>query len=222
MKNGVKLLEERGNTLLLITDDNRVELRKKDSHTLLRCKYFEGKRISLLMKEGENTGLVEEDAEGKFVCSLNGISLRIDAADVISRVAQDYIESGSMAAFVSAFRFYFILDQLGIRVRYGLHTRPLQLDREGMFYCPRNVEFHFTEFCTYKDGSKVAKAVFHNSGSRDTYGVFRESRTSVALMGLDEAKQHWMHFLPPTYENRTIEECELWLAGGEEGDEIVF
>jgi len=30
-----------------------------------------------------------------------------------------------------------------------------------------------------------------------------------------------MHFLPPAYETKSLQECELWLVGGKEGDEIV-
>jgi hypothetical protein len=90
-------------------------------------------------------------------------------------------------------------------------------------HIPPDVTFSFTELQLYKDGSTVAKAVFRKnlSANHDSYGVFRESRTGVALIGLDEARQHWMHFLPPAYETKSLQECELWLVGGKEGDEIV-
>jgi hypothetical protein len=229
----MKLLEERGNTLLLINDDGQVELVKSDPCTLLRCKYFEGKRIRLLMVDGENTGSIEEmecddkdddeETNQKFLCTLNGQILEIDDSCTISEAARSYIETGSMAQYVSIFRFYMILKMLDIKVQHAMDPRAMQLDRDGTLHIPPDVTLSFTELQIYRDGSTVAKAVFRKNPSpnHDSYGVFRESRTGVALMGLDEAGQHWMHFLPPAYETKSLQECELWLVGGKEGDEIV-
>jgi len=229
----MKLLEERGNTLLLINDYGQVELVKSDPCTLLRCKYFEGKRIRLPMVDGENSGSIEEMecddkdddevANQKFLCALNGQTLEIDDACAISEAARSYIEIGSMAQYVSIFQFYMTLQMLNIKVQHALDSRAMQLDRDGTLHIPPDVTFSFTELQIYRDGSTVAKAVFRKnpSANHDSYGVFRESRTGVALIGLDEARQHWMHFLPPAYETKSLQECELWLVGGKEGDEIV-
>jgi hypothetical protein len=229
----MKLLEERGNTLLLINDDGQVELAKSDPCTLLRCKFFEGKRIRLPMVDGENTGSIEEMecddkdddevANQKFLCALNGEILEIDDSCVISEAARSYIETGSMAQYVSIFQFYMTLQMLNIKVQHAMDLRAMQLDRDGTLRIPPDVTFFFTELQIYRNGSTVAKAVFRKnpSANHDSYGVFRESRTGVALIGLDEAGQHWMHFLPPAYETKSLQECELWLVGGKEGDEIV-
>jgi len=228
----MKLLEERGNTLLLINDDGQVELVKSDPCTLLRCKYFEGKRIRLPMVDGENTGSIEEmecddkddeETNQKFLCTLNGQTLEIDDACSISEAARSYIETGSMVQYVSIFQFYMILQMLNIKVQHAMDSRAMQLDRDGTLHIPPDVTFSFTELQIYGDSSTVAKAVFRKnpSANHDSYGVFRESRTGVALIGLDEARQHWMHFLPPAYETKSLQECELWLVGGKEGDEIV-
>jgi hypothetical protein len=229
----MKLLEERGNTLLLINDDGQVELVKSDPCTLLRCKYFEGKGIRLPMVDGENTGSIEEmecddkdydeETNQKFLCALNGQTLEIDDAYAISEAARSYIETGSMSQYLSIFQFYMILKMLDIKVQHTMDSRAMQLDRDGTLHIPPDVTFSFTELQICRDGSTVAKAVFKKnpSANHDSYGVFRESRTGVALIGLDEAGQHWMHFLPPAYETRSLQECELWLVGGKEGDEIV-
>jgi len=227
----MKLLEERGNTLLLINDDGQVELVKSDPCTLLRCKYFQGKRVRLPMVDGENTAIIEEmecdnddeETNQKFLCTLNGQIVEIDDACTVSEAARSYIEKGSMAQYVSIFRFYMTLKMLDIKVQHTMDSRAMQLDRDGTLHIPPDVTFSFTELQIYRDGSAVAKAVFRKnpSANHDSYGVFRESRTGVALIGLDEARQHWMHFLPPAYETRSLQECELWLVGGKEGDEIV-
>jgi hypothetical protein len=227
----MKLLEERGNTLLLINDDGQVELVKSDPCTLLRYKYFEGKRIRLAMVDGENAGSIEEmeydnddeETNQKFLCTLKGQILEIDDSCAISEAARSYIETGSMAQYVSIFQFYMTLQMLNIKVQHAMDSRAMQLDRDGTLHIPPDVTFSFTELQLYKDGSTVAKAVFRKnpSANHDSYGVFRESRTGVALIGLDEAGQHWMHFLPPAYEKKSLQECELWLVGGKEGDEIV-
>jgi len=229
----MKLLEERGNTLLLINDDGQVELVKSDPCTLLRCKYFEGKRIRLPMVDGENSGSIEEiesddkdddeETNQKFLCALNGQILEIDDACTISEAARSYIETGSMAQYVSIFQFYTTLKMLDIKVQHALDSRAMQLDRDGTLHIPPDVTFFFTELQIHRNSSTVAKAVFRKNPSpnHDSYGVFRESRTGVALIGLDEAGQHWMHFLPPAYETKSLQECELWLVGGKEGDEIV-
>jgi hypothetical protein len=229
----MKLLEERGNTLLLINDDGQVELVKSDPCTLLRYKYFEGKRIRLPMVDGENIGSIEEiecdndddDEESRriFLCRLNGQTLEIEDSCAISEAARSYIETGSMAQYVSIFQFYMTLQMLNIKVQHAFDSRAMQLDRDGTLHIPPDVTFSFTELQIYRDGSTVAKAVFRKNPSpnHDSYGVFRESRTGVALIGLDEARQHWMHFLPPAYETKSLQECELWLVGGKEGDEIV-
>jgi hypothetical protein len=227
----MKLLEERGNTLLLINDDGQVELVKSDPCTLLRYKYFEGKRVRLPMVDGENTGIIEEmecdnddeKSNQKFLCALNGQILEIDDSCSISEAARSYIETGSMKQYVSIFQFYMILQMLNIKVQHAMDSRAMQLDRDGTLHIPSDVTFSFTELQIYRDGSTVAKAVFRKnpSANHDSYGVFRESRTGVALIGLDEAGQHWMHFLPPAYEKKSLQECELWLVGGKEGDEII-
>jgi hypothetical protein len=229
----MKLLEERGNTLLLINDDGQVELVKSDPCTLLRCKYFQGKRIRLPMVDGENTGSIEEmecdykddnqETKRNFLCTLNGQTLEIDDACTVSEAARSYVEKGSMAEYVSIFRFYMILKMLDIKVEHAIDSRAMQLDRDGTLHIPPDVTFFFTELQIYRNGSTVAKAVFRKdpSANHDSYGVFRESRTGVALIGLDDAGQHWMHFLPPAYETKSLQECELWLVGGKEGDEIV-
>jgi hypothetical protein len=229
----MKLLEERGNTLLLINDDGQVELVNSDPCTLLRYKYFGGKRIRLPMVDGENTGSIEEmecddkdydeETKQKFLCALNGQILEIDDACIISEAARSYIETGSMSQYVSIFQFYMTLQMLNIKVQHAMDSRAMQLDRDGTLHIPPDVTFSFTELQIYRDGSTVAKAVFRKnpSANHDSYGVFRESRTGVALIGLDEAGQHWMHFLPPAYETKSLQECEMWLVGGKEGDEIV-
>jgi len=227
----MKLLEERGNTLLLINDDGQVELVKSDPCTLLKCKYFEGKRVRLPMVDGENTGSIEEmecddkdeETNQKFLCTLNGQILEIDDSCAISEAARSYIETGSMKQYVSIFQFYTTLKMLDIKVEHAMDPRAMQLDRDGTLHIPPDVTFSFTELQICRDGSTVAKAVFRKnpSANHDSYGVFRESRTGVALIGIDEAGQHWMHFLPPAYETKSLQECELWLVGGKEGDEIV-
>jgi len=229
----MKLLEERGNTLLLINDEGQVELVKSDPCTLLRCKYFQGKRIRLPMVDGKNTGSIEEmecdykddnqETKRNFLCTLNGQTLEIDDSCTISEAARSYVEKGSMAQYVSIFRFYMILKMLDIKVQHALDSRAMQLDRDGTLHIPPDVTFFFTELQICRNGSTVAKAVFRKNPSpnNDSYGVFRESRTGVALIGIDEARQHWMHFLPPAYETKSLQECELWLVGGKEGDEIV-
>ena len=54
------------------------------------------------------------------------------------------------------------------------------------------------------------------------YGMFRNHEYAIALVGMDETGQFWMHFTPPVYRDRAIVECEVWLAGGLAGDNLVF
>jgi len=78
------------------------------------------------------------------------------------------------------------------------------------------------EELTYVDGSHVAKMIFEiKDNNRNLFARFRNSNYAVALVGRDEIGQLWMHFVPPDYRDKPILDCELWLVGGRQGDEII-
>ena len=85
-----------------------------------------------------------------------------------------------------------------------------------------NLNVTVDEELTYVDGSHVVKMIFEiKDNNRNLFTRFRNSNYAVALVGRDEIGQLWMHFVPPDYKDKPILDCELWLVGGTQGDEII-
>ena len=139
----------------------------------------------------------------------------------MARAIIEHATNGNIGPLVRLLNWYAFLQELGLSVT-SESTR-LDLTREGVLHVPSSVSAEVLERATYHDGSRVAKLLFTLKDRNNwLYGMFRNHEYAVALVGIDEIGQPWMHYLPPVYRDRAIIECEVWLAGGVAGDNLVF
>ncbi len=217
----MRFLEERAESLILL-DDSIVRVVKKDFYSVVKYKMFSGLTIRYIARSGDHTIKVEEEDGGTaFMCELDGRCVRI--GDVVS-VPQAIIEHaaiGSIDSLLRLWRWHAFLEDLRLVVHPN--SGAINLSREGVFSIPSAVRMDVLERGRYHDGSNVAKLLFTIVEKNDwLYRAFRNHSYAVALLGRDEIGQTWLHFTPPEYRDRTLNECEIWLAGGGAGDTIVL
>jgi hypothetical protein len=205
-----QLLEERKDLLILL-DRGKVEVVPKSPYTLLKHKFFGGVTIRY------NTGQLElQEVENGFKFSLSDRIAFIPDRDRAAEAILAHRETGDEEKLLSLWRLHYALSLLQVSVIEG---HRVDLGADGKLWLPRGVEVSVAEWLRYHDGSLVAKFLFEQTEGR---AMFRGSTHAVALGGRDETGQVWLHFLHPDYASRSIAECELWLAGAQPGDEIIF
>jgi hypothetical protein len=218
----MRFLEERAETLVLLDDSNAVRVLTKDPYTEVKYKMFAGKRIRYVATDETHAARIQENEEcTQFLCEFDGREVHVN--DIVS-MAQAIIEHathGNIDPLVKVLNWHAFLQDLGLSICSD-STR-LDLTREGVLHVPSSVSAEVLERATYHDGSRVAKLLFTLKDRNNwLYRMFRNHEYAVALVGIDETRQFWMHYLPPIYRDRTIIECEVWLAGGAAGDNLVF
>jgi len=205
-----QLLEERKDLLILL-DGGKVEVVSKGPYTLLKHKFFGGLTIRY------STGQLEvEEVTNGFRFSLGDKIAFIPDRDKAAEAILAHKETGDEWKLLSLWRLHYALSLLQVSIVEG---HRVDLTQDGKLWLPRGVEVEVVEWVRYHDGSLVAKFLFEQ---KEGGAMFRGSTHAVALGGIDETGQVWMHFTPPDYATRSIAECELWLAGAQPGDEIVF
>jgi hypothetical protein len=155
------------------------------------------------------------------MCELEGRSLRIEGTVSIPQAIIEHATTGSIDSLFRLWEWHALLEDLRLVVHYNSGT--INLSREGVFSIPTGVRVNVLERARYHDGSKVAKLLFTILEKNDwLYRAFRNHSYAVALIGRDETDETWLHFVPPEYRDRTLVDCEVWLAGGGVGDTVVF
>jgi hypothetical protein len=230
----LELLEERKDNLILL-DQGKVWLVENNPYNLLKYKFFRGKKIRFISKKDEVTiSLHETELDGIFECTLNGLSVVLQNSEVdVASAIFDAQEKDSLNAICFLWRLKHVQNFLALKVTQS-YARAVELTRDGELYLPRSVQLEISEWVERPDGARVAKIVLHSNKESRTDRIFahetsHNGRTrvivndlAVVLIGRDETGQHWMHVVPPEYRNASIDSCEMWLAGGEEGkDEMI-
>ncbi len=217
----MRFLEERAESLVLL-DESTVRVVKKDSYNVVKYRMFSGLTIRYIAKSGARTIRVEEEADGTaFLCELDGRLLHIGDITSVTQAIIEHAVTGSVDSLLRLWQWHALLEDL----RLTAHTNAgaINLSREGVFSVPSVVRVDVLERAGYHDGSNVAKLLFTIRERNDgLYRAFRNHSYAVALIGRDEINQNWLHFVPPEYRDRPLVDCEIWLAGGEVGDAIVF
>ncbi len=208
----MNLLEERKD-LLIILNDGKVETITKSPYTLLKHKFFQGKRVSYIAETGV---ALEETGEG-FRCCVNAKAIIIPDKEKVAEAILYHWETKNMEKIHALWRLHYGLSLLRMTTGEGFRV---DVTREGVLSLPKDLRISVAEWTTYHDGSTVAKVLVEQMDERSP--MFRGSRRAVALLGRDELGQPWLHFLPLEYTNRSIAECELWLMGGQPEDQIIF
>jgi hypothetical protein len=219
----MRFLEERAETLVLLDDANAVQVLTKDPYTEVKYKMFAGKKIRYVAMDGSRTVRIEEEDEGGtgFLCEVDGREVHINDMVSMARAISEHATNGNIGPLLRLLNWYAFLQDLGLSV--NSQSNRLELTREGILHIPSSVSPEVLERVTYHDGSRVAKLLFTLKERNSwLYGMFRNHEYAIALVGIDETGQFWMHFTPPVYRDRAIVECEVWLAGGAAGDNLVF
>jgi hypothetical protein len=195
---------------------------KKDSYSVVKYRMFGGLTIRYVARSGAHTIRVEEEAGGKaFLCELGWRRLHIGDITSVTQAIIEHTVTGSVDSLLRVWQWHALLEDL--RLTASTNAGAIMLSREGVFSIPSAVRVDVLERARYNDGSNVAKLLFtireRNVG---LYRAFRNHSYAVALIGRDEINQTWLHFVPPEYRERQLVDCEIWLAGGEIGDAVVF
>ncbi len=218
----MRFLEERGETLVLLDDSNSVRVLAKDPYTEVKYKMFAGKRIRYVVTDGIHAAKIQENEEcTQFLCEFEGREIHVNDMVSMAQAIIEHAVTGKNGPLVRLLNWYAFLQELGLSV--SSNSTRLDLTREGVLHIPNSVSPEVLERATYHDGSRVSKLLFTLKDRNNwLYGMFRNHDYAVALVGIDETGQFWMHYLPPIYLDRAIIECEVWLAGGVAGDNLVF
>jgi hypothetical protein len=218
----MRFLEERAETLVLLDDSNAVRVLAKDPYTEAKYKMFAGKRIRYVATDGTHVAKIQEnEGYAEFLCEFGGREVHVNDMVSMARAIIEHATNGNIGPLFRLLNWHSFLQELGLSV--SSNSTRLDLTREGVLHVPSSVSAEVLERVTYHDGSRVAKLLFTLKDRNNwLYGMFRNHEYAVALVGIDETGQFWMHYLPPVYLDRAIIECEVWLAGGVAGDNLVF
>jgi hypothetical protein len=235
----LELLEDRRNELIVLTDDRKLFVFGKNSYTILKYKYYLGKKIRFIGTDPTGTALVQEKEDGVFACTFNGETLTMPQDSKIplsNAILESHSSEGRLDAIHSLWKLKYIEQFLGIKINEGA-SRFVELTRQGHLFLPDTVRLEILDWKERPDKARVAKMIFENKDNSNATKdrIFTHEITNkrgrqtivvnsiaVALIGCDEVGQFWMHFVPPEYKGNSISMCELWLAGGEYGkDELI-
>jgi hypothetical protein len=217
----MRFLEERAESLVIL-DESAVRMVRKDSFNVVKYKMFNGLRIRYIATSGNSALRVEEEDGGQaFLLDLDGRVVRIDDTAAVSKSIIEHATTASADALFRLWRWYAFVEELGLTVQRS--SGMISVTREGVLSLLASVRADVLDHAAYSDGSKVVKLIFAATERSDwLYRAFRNHSYAIALIGRDETGQVWMHFTPPEYRDRTIIDCEIWLAGGGAGDRVVF
>lgn len=217
-----RVLEKNKNSMLLLLDDGTADLVPLTSYTRLRYEELDGKPISYRATDGSHEIAVEERNDGTFLCYLDGNSLTMQAptaanADFLATALLAQRQTGSIESYVQLWKLLKLLDVLSLSLIVQPSWYPIAIQEGKFFQLPSTFGVQSVELSeTPKE--VMAKVVFKVSGEGDD----SEEHLRVAILGRDESKKHWMHFAPPDYASRTVEECDLWLYGVDAGQKAVI
>ena len=222
----MELLEERSNSLILLDDSRKLLVVQKNPYTVLKHKFYCGRRIRFISKRLPSLSHHETEEEGVFDSSLDGVSVTIrDSQNEVARAILTSHETRNPDAVISLWKLNYFERFLGIGVERG--SAPAELTRDGRLILPFSTLLEIHEWVRRPDGGKVVKVVM-TRGRSDQDRIFTHevqtnsgpkvvmNEIAVVLMGRDETRQLWMHVLPPEYRSRSIRSCEMWLVGGDE------
>jgi hypothetical protein len=217
----MRFLEERAESLVFL-DDSAVRIVKKDPYNVVKYKMFNGLTIRYVARNGTDTLKVEEEQDGSaFLCDLNGRMVRVCDVTSVSQAIIEQAATGSIESLLRLWQWHALLEELELTVQPN--SGMINVTREGVLSIPAAVRVDVLERSTYRDGSRVAKLLFTVTEKNDwLYRVFRNHSYAVALIGRDETAQVWLHYAPPEYRDRSLIDCEIWLAGGGVGATVVF
>ena len=218
----MRFLEERAETIVLLDDSNAVRVLARDPYTEVKYRMFAGKTIRYVAVDGDHVAKIEEDEGGtEFLCQFDQKEVHVNDMASMAKAIIEHATSGNVRTLFHLLEWHSMLQELELSV--SVDSNRLELTRERVLHLPRSVSAEVLERTTYHDGSRVAKLLFTLKDRNNwLYNMFRNHEYAVALIGIDETGQSWMHYLPPVYRDRPIVECEVWLAGGAVGDNLVF
>ena len=208
------LIEERKDCLVILSKGS-IDVVPLSSYSLLKHKYFNGLPISYAA--GPDLRAREEDVGFTLMKGVDSVS--VPDKEGVSKAILQHRETGNGASLSSIFDLHFILSLL--RLKVVQHSFRVDLSRDGTLMLTAGMSLSAEGWTKYNDGSTVAK-IRIDQDEKDRSPMFRREKFGIALVGRDEVDQPWLHFLPPEYSGRTIEECELWLMWAQPNDRIVF
>jgi len=209
---------ETTDTCIVVQDENGdVDLIPMTRYNQVKYASFGGRDIRWSAVANGHCLSAEETAEG-FRCKVDEEVAMTDQKEEVAEAIHEYHADGRVSKFEYVWNLSRMLNFLSLSKRAGWEVNVRR--NENALELPRAVRALPQEMATYTDGSRVAKVLFVKD-EKDTrqYGVFPELvPVALALVGRDETRQVWMHCLPPSYQSRSMAECELWLLGVDEDE----
>lgn len=240
--NMVKVLEEKDGTLSIQTDDGKVILVSVNDFSRLKFKEFAGKAVNYKF---DSESSVHENKNGSLTCILQGEETTIEKGwptkSAIARAIYEHKEKGQagLESYQTLWAYSFLREWLGLTIRvqpYQSGRRGPGLDilnRDKSFVVPyvtsesksgrKTWEFPvmwIKEHRANKDKSKVAMLVM---SSKTPFWEDRQGKgytRVVALCGVDEAKNAWLHYVDPSSDRLHIDDLERLLVKADPKDEI--
>ena len=230
----MELLEERNDALIILDDQKKIRVLEKNPYSLLKNKFYRGKKIRFVARCAGTISLQETDVERVFECAFNGSSVTIRDSEIqVAKAIFAAHEKGNLDAIFSLWKLKYAEHFLGISVVLEANS-PVELTREGKLLLPRFASLEILEWMERADGGRVVKVELSRGPKSLVDRIFTHeievksqtrvtvNETAVALIGRDETGQCWMHVVPPEYRRRSIGSCEMWLCAGEdERDELI-
>lgn len=231
----MEVLEERSDVLIISGNDCSVQVLEKNPYTLLKYKYYHGKKIRYVHGAENDLSIEETDQDGVFLCTFCGITVTIpDSREKTANAIFEAQSTGSVIPLLTLWKLKYVEKFLDISIVLEANS-PVELTREGKLSLPKFVDLAVLEWLERFDGGRVVKVELSRKAKSSVDRIFTHeiqtkqgqpvvvvNETAVVLIGRDETEQCWMHAVPPEYRNRSVDSCEMWLSGGEdEKDELI-
>ncbi|MDG6989522.1 MAG: hypothetical protein JRN21_09445 [Nitrososphaerota archaeon] len=219
----VRTLDVSKTTILILNDQGKVEPLPRMPYTYTKYVVMGGAQVDYSASNGQWNVTVKEVSSKKFSVTMDGKEQDISDVNAVCEAINAHKDTGKIEPLVGLWRKHFIQHFLDFKFTSDTQANDgdpvgrerLDLSRQGVFVIPKTVTTWIDSWMTYHDGARVAKVIFKkDKKDNHNYQVFINGNDeAVCLTGRDECKQPWLHFLPPSYANKPIRECEFWLFG---------
>ncbi len=219
-----RILESNKDSMLVLRDDGQADLIPKTPLNVLRFQHFDGRPIDYQLQKGGRDIKVTEMKDGSFTLSYDGKVVRLleGAAngDILATALLAEKEGGSPAQYISLWEFVHYLDSVGLTFVGVPSWYVLSIVDRVSLQFPIGNEVSSVAVVE-RENEIVGKVVLKRPGAASGDGESPvESR--VVLIGRGDSKDAWFHYVPPEYVDRSVEECELWLAGVNLGEDALI
>ena len=241
-------VEEKNGVLLIQSDEGKDIQVVSNDWSLLKYKTFKGEKVVYAFNK--TSSVVEEDQLALTLSGekVHLIPEKWPTKSATARAIFSHMETKRMEEFVSLWSYIFLSQWLGLGISLqprGLvdierdngdnlvpHMERLDAVSEKHRHLDYFPHLRIKEKRVNKDGSKVAMLLFSGPHPKNQWFFTRRVpgptptpievhyETAVALVGRDEAKNAFLHYVPPDYKRGNIDDLERYLVNAKPDDII--